>query len=191
MRTLTYLATPYSHPDKSVMEHRFRVVSAVAGRLLSSGVHIYSPISHCHPMAIQGDLPRGWDFWKEYDEAILVNCKELIVLKQYGWEESKGVAAEVALAEKQGIPVRYMDVPGDLVVIEKVGDYLYRDLIELCGDDLCSDPEAARDLFYVIGVLCQSSGDVTVYEDCYAHCTLKKLYGESHPIWNRVVVEPL
>lgn len=80
----------------------------MAGKLMSDGLHIFSPISHTHPIALAGNLPTGFDFWRGYDEAILNVCKELWVLCLDGWQESVGVRAEIDYACKLGIPVRYI-----------------------------------------------------------------------------------
>jgi hypothetical protein len=109
MKTLIYLATPYSHPDPDVRVARFNAVNKVAANLMSAGWHIYSPISHTHPIAIAGELPTGWEYWQAYDEAILKECRELRVLMLPGWEQSKGVAGEVAIAQRLGIPTSYLE----------------------------------------------------------------------------------
>ena len=108
---LVYLATPYSHPNPLVREKRFRVVNRVAADLMRKGVHVFSPISHTHPIALAGDLPKGWEFWQEYDRAIMRACDAMIVLKQRGWKHSVGVQAEIALAAEMGLPVRYVGPP--------------------------------------------------------------------------------
>lgn len=109
MKTLIYLATPYSHPDSEVREGRFRAVNLAAAELMRSGLHIYSPISHTHPIALAGDLPLGWEYWQAYDRAILSACCKLIVLMLDGWNESKGVAGEVAIAQEMGMDIEYLD----------------------------------------------------------------------------------
>ena len=109
MSQLVYLATPYSHENPEVRLHRFYVVNRVAARLMSEGVHIYSPISHTHPIAEAGALPLGWDYWESYDRAILSACCKMLVLRQLGWEESKGVTAEIAIAKELGLPIEYID----------------------------------------------------------------------------------
>ena len=106
-KTLVYLATPYSHPNPDVREERFRAVNKAAADLMRSGLHIYSPISHTHPIAMAGDLPLGWDYWQAYDRAILSACCKLIVLKLDGWKDSKGVAGEIAIAHELGLDVEY------------------------------------------------------------------------------------
>lgn len=108
-KTLVYLATPYSHPDRAIRVQRFEKVNVVAGKLMREGLHIFSPISHTHPIAEASDLPLGFDFWQKYDTAILSTCCKLIVLKLDGWEQSVGVAAEIAIAKNLGLPIEYID----------------------------------------------------------------------------------
>jgi len=106
---LVYLATPYSHDDPDVRQRRFEIVNRVAAKLMRDGVHIYSPISHTHPIAMAGDLPKGWDFWEKYDRVVLAACVKVIVLRQKGWDQSTGVAAEIAIAKEMGLPVEFID----------------------------------------------------------------------------------
>lgn len=113
-RTLTYLACPYSfngRDDLRAREARFQIVTKVAARLMSEGRAVFSPITHGHPMNMFG-VTVGWDTWAAIDEAILSRCcKEMIVLTLDGWRESKGIAAEIAIATLAGIPIAYMDSP--------------------------------------------------------------------------------
>jgi len=109
-KSLIYLATPYSHPNRAVRVQRFKIANQVAAELMKKGLHIFSPISHTHPIAEEGGLPLDWQFWESYDRAILAACRELWVLRQEGWETSKGVRAEIAIAEELSIPVEYTDV---------------------------------------------------------------------------------
>ncbi len=108
-KTIVYLATPYSHPDRAVRVKRFEQVNAVAGKLMRQGLHIFSPISHTHPIAEAADLPGDFNFWQKYDTAFLSNCCKLIVLKLEGWEQSVGVSAEIAIAESLGLPIEFLD----------------------------------------------------------------------------------
>lgn len=110
MRGLVYLACPYSHPDMAVRLARFQTVNDVAAQLMNEGEFIFSPISHTHPIALAGNLPTGWDFWSEYDRAVLLCCKKMVVLMLPGWDESMGVAAEIVIAQDLGIPIEYRDV---------------------------------------------------------------------------------
>ena len=108
MSDLIYLATPFTDKDPAVMERRFQVVNRVASKLMSDGIHVFSPISHCYPIALEGGLPKGWEFWEAYDRVMLKACTRLIVLMQDGWKESVGVNNEIKIANELGIPVEYM-----------------------------------------------------------------------------------
>ena len=105
---IVYLACPYTHEDPAVMEYRFTRVSQVAGELIKKGDIVYSAISHSHPIAITGGLPRDWSFWEKYDRAFLSVCRKMVVLMLPGWRESKGIAAEIKIAKEIDIPIEYL-----------------------------------------------------------------------------------
>jgi hypothetical protein len=111
---LIYLACPYSHQDVSVRIARFEAANKTAAKLIEAGNHVFSPISHTHPieMAAQGKLPMGWEYWAAYDERMIGYCDRLIVLAIEGWTISTGVQAEITIARKKGIPVDYL-TPAD------------------------------------------------------------------------------
>jgi hypothetical protein len=106
---LVYLAVPYSHPDPRVQEQRFLAVNKVAAKLMLEGVCVFSPISHTHPIAQAGEMPKGWEFWARYDFEILSKCRKLIVLKLGGWDKSVGVTAEIKLATELGLEIEYLE----------------------------------------------------------------------------------
>jgi hypothetical protein len=108
-KKLVYLACPYSHPDRAVRVARFESANRMAAQLMAVGEYVFSPISHTHPIAEAGGLPLGWDFWEGYDRAILANCEKVVVLKLDCWYESKGVAAEIAIAREMGLPIQFAD----------------------------------------------------------------------------------
>ena len=101
---LVYLAVPYSHPDPAVREDRFHQVNQAASVLMRAGLHVFSPVSHTHPIALAGGLPLGWDYWQEYDREILSACGALVVFCLEGWQRSAGVAGEMKIAEEMRIP---------------------------------------------------------------------------------------
>lgn len=105
---MIYLACPYSHKDASVREYRFMKANQAAARLMRAGHIIYSPISHTHPIATEGKLPLDWSYWQSVDEFYIGLCERVVVLELDGWQESKGVRAEIAMAEALGKPVSYM-----------------------------------------------------------------------------------
>lgn len=107
-KELIYLASPYTHESLDVMRQRFDAVVCVAAQLMRDGYFIFSPISHTHPIASEHSLPRGWEYWQEYDELIISRCDRLMVLMLDGWKESKGVNAEIEIAERLNLPIEYL-----------------------------------------------------------------------------------
>lgn len=106
--SLIYLASPYSHPDPAIMQARFETVCCAAAHFMGEGVHIFSPIAHSHPIALAGELPRGFEFWESYDRKILAACSALWVLMMDGWKESKGIGAEIVIAKEFKLPIEYI-----------------------------------------------------------------------------------
>ncbi len=109
---MIYLACPYSDPDPAVQEERFHKVSRVASILMREGEFVFSPISHCHPLAHYG-LPGDFEFWKKYNKAMLEMCDSLTVLMLDGWDMSTGVIGERRMAEELVIPVNFLYYPKD------------------------------------------------------------------------------
>lgn len=107
--SFTYLASPYTHPDPIVREFRFEKAAQAAAKLMEKGEVVFSPISHSHPIDVNFPEPGSGEFWKRQDEPFLNSCSKLVVLKLPGWQASQGVAHEVEVAEKRGIPVEYME----------------------------------------------------------------------------------
>jgi len=105
---MIYMASPYSHPDPAVRQWRFDAACRAAARMMRSGMFIFAPIVHSHPLTLYG-LPGDWGFWQRYDRAHLERCSEFMVLAIDGWRESKGVQAEMAIARELGVPVRIID----------------------------------------------------------------------------------
>lgn len=106
---LHYLASPYNHPDLAVMEARRVAACRKAGELIASGVATVSPIAHNAAILREAGGATGWDAWKAQDGAMLAACSKVLVLRLAGWEQSKGVAAEISLAQQLGKPIEYLD----------------------------------------------------------------------------------
>lgn len=116
---MTYLACPYSHPDREVRVARFEAANRAADVLMKRGEMVFSPISHTHPIAEACDLPLGWEFWRAFDHAYLAASKSLVILCIDGWRESVGVAGEIEIAIAMGLTVRYVRLTDDgLVEVE-------------------------------------------------------------------------
>lgn len=101
---MIYLASPYSHEDKSVRESRFQAACKVTATLIQQRKAVFSPVVHCHPLVAFG-LPIDWMFWAQFCRAHFQRCDEMYVLCIPGWEHSVGIREETWMAQEFNIPV--------------------------------------------------------------------------------------
>lgn len=109
--TYIYLASPYSHHDPAIRHERYEAAQKAVHYLLWNRNWTYSPIVHCHELALRFRLPTAFEFWQEYNFAMLRPAKSLHILTIDGWEESRGVYAERLEAQRLSIPIYYMPLP--------------------------------------------------------------------------------
>jgi len=109
-RPLTYLACPYSHQDDAVRAFRFRAATLAAAWWMKMypRSNVFSPITHSAPLHDIACMRGDWSFWKRIDTEYLRVSRRLVVLTLFGWEQSVGVQAEIKLAKKMKIPIRYL-----------------------------------------------------------------------------------
>lgn len=109
---LVYLASPYTHPDLNVRQDRYEMATMAAAKLMAMGFAVFSPIAHSHHIA--DFLPDGTvvdhEFWMRQDLPWLRKADALFVLRLEGWEESRGVNAEIHCARHIGMPVEFLDL---------------------------------------------------------------------------------
>lgn len=112
---MIYIASPYTPTDPSLgpdsrvamYELNYKLVRQFTAWRLKCGECVFSPIVHSHPLSVQYELPRSWDFWWKLDVQYLDCCTALYVLCIVGWEKSTGVKAEIAHAKAKGLPIIY------------------------------------------------------------------------------------
>lgn len=115
-RRFYYLATPYSHPDSVVVQHRHDLALRAAATLWRSGIRVFCPIVHAHPInnAMANHAPSGdptgwgWEYHCEFDLHMVAACGKVIVLKMDGWDQSVGVTAEIDFAKKHKLAIFYL-----------------------------------------------------------------------------------
>lgn len=92
---MIFLASPYTHPDKTVREERYGHALNAVVAIAKAGLPVYSPIVHWHLPALHHDLPKDGQFWfKIASEPFLLAAEEFWVLKLDGWQKSEGVRFE-------------------------------------------------------------------------------------------------
>lgn len=116
MKGFVYLATPYSHPDPSVRLDRYKEAVKFLRWCLWRRDWAYAPIVHTHDAALGGGLPYEYEFWHDYNTEMITLSRGIFILTISGWRESRGIAAEVLLAEQIGRPVTYFGKSSDMYV---------------------------------------------------------------------------
>ena len=105
----SYIASPYTDDDPTIMQDRYEQVAIYTAHCLQGGDFVYSPIVHCHGIAVKHSLPKEIDFWQDYNRAMLSRAKELRVCMFNGWSQSKGIAYEISIANQLKIPVVHVN----------------------------------------------------------------------------------
>ncbi len=127
---VAYLSCPYFDPNPLVKEKRHTIVTRVAFELMSQGIMVYSPLTHNLPIDHLG-IHGTWATWKEFDHTMLSRCDRLIVLKLPGWENSKGVAAEIARAKELELPVEWREIHEDKYkCVSNIASSPYKGILE-------------------------------------------------------------
>ncbi len=104
-----YLASPYTHEDVLVREIRFlEAVRATAYILNKLHVNAFGTIVHSHPIATRYSMPVEWEFWADYDQAMISHSAEIWVVAIPGFTNSMGVQTELKIARKLGKQARWL-----------------------------------------------------------------------------------
>lgn len=103
---LIYLASPFTSDNPDVRRLRYEWAREATVAIFKSGRPVFSPIVYSYALAESCGLPVPFDFWREFDEAMIARCSFLWVLTLPGWEVSKGVQAEIDIAAKHDKPMR-------------------------------------------------------------------------------------
>lgn len=106
-RKIIFVSSPYTHNDPDVRENNFSLVSQYVAELNSKSIVALSPITYGHTLLNFKTMPTDWEFWKEFCITFLEKCEEMHVYKIPGWDKSRGVKEEIAIAEELGIKITY------------------------------------------------------------------------------------
>lgn len=119
-KKMEYLATPYTHKSRQVMDLRAVISDIIACELTNQGRLIYAPISSWHHVACKYTMPTDAKFWEELNLSFLARCEKLVVIMTPGWDISVGVADEINFAKKHDIEIEYLDPKPYLTGLEGV-----------------------------------------------------------------------
>ena len=103
---LIYLATPYSKFPGGI-SIAFDTAARIASRLVRSGLGIYCPIVHTHPIAIHGGLdPLDHSIWLKFDAVMMQKADAMLIATEMeGWSKSIGIQHEISVFSKAGKPI--------------------------------------------------------------------------------------
>lgn len=106
-----YTASPYSKYPGGIARAHIDACK-IAGALIQRGIPVYSPIAHSHPIAIYAGIdPSSHDFWLPVCEPMMKACHGMLVATLPTWEESRGIAWEMAWFRNSGKPLRFLTQP--------------------------------------------------------------------------------
>lgn len=114
-----YLASPYT--DYAPGHHRaYCDVAHIAGRMVSAGLLVYSPIVYGHALARESGLnPLDRNIWVPLNEPFLEMSQVLVVALMVGWEHSRDIAYEISESCLMGKPA-YTLSPRDMLLHRQV-----------------------------------------------------------------------
>lgn len=104
-----YIASPYSHQSDAVRYERFTRTRVYAHHLMAQGIVCFSPIVYGRQFEKVFIVPADYESWVDFNNWMLLASQEVRVLKLDGWQESRGIAHEIALANDHGIPVSFAE----------------------------------------------------------------------------------
>lgn len=89
------------------------MANMVAGKLMSQGHCVFSPLSHSHPIAETMEISNfDHNFWLAQDLPMLVDwADEMWILCLDGFLQSLGIHIEKVNAKEFGIPIKYLPEP--------------------------------------------------------------------------------
>lgn len=120
MSEYMYLASPYTGTPE-VMLARFHEAKKALHALCHQRVWVYSPIVHCHQLALDHEMPTDFQFWLDYNHVMIEASCGIVVLGIDGWDRSKGVAEEMAFAKQIEKPIYFCDPNNNYEITTMIG----------------------------------------------------------------------
>ena len=107
---LVYLAGPYSHQDKDIVQQRVNNYAAAVAYFMNTAenIYVFSPVLQCFHVANRHKLPHDFSFWAERDFFMIKKSTAMWVLTLDGWQESYGLSQELEYAESINRDILYV-----------------------------------------------------------------------------------
>jgi hypothetical protein len=110
---MLYIASPYTHPNPLVRRARAHCAAVITAELMrgATGDWFFSPIPLGHEVAqhLPYEVADDHGFWMRWCRNALEEASALYLIPLPGWQESKGIAEELAYCDSKSLPVVYLD----------------------------------------------------------------------------------
>ena len=106
---MIYLASPYTHDSSLIRFKRYSDAFRYTRHQMRLRATIFSPVVYGHQFAphIAGASP--YEFWEYFNNQMMLLATSVHVLQLDGWEQSRGIAHELKIADDLGIAVKYVE----------------------------------------------------------------------------------
>ena len=105
MRPFVYLATPYTKYHQG-LQTAYMEAAQAAALLVRSGVPVFCPITHTHPISVHGKIdPNDHAIWMPADAPFMELAGGLCIFQMPGWNLSKGILIELEAFAARGKPI--------------------------------------------------------------------------------------
>ena len=110
---LIYVAGPFTPlpsqgKAKTVRLNRYLAHLDYACDLVRAGLCVYSPVVLGYHLAFAAGLSDDHPYWHQMATLMVPICTELHVLRLDGWEQSRGLAYEIDLAQRHHINIKHV-----------------------------------------------------------------------------------
>lgn len=103
-----YLATAYTKYEGGI-EAAYVLACRLTANLMQAGIPVFSPIAHSHGVALHGKIDAlDHDIWMKNDAPMMAASCGLVVYTCKGWDESRGVRAEIDVFIGAAKPILFL-----------------------------------------------------------------------------------
>lgn len=114
-----YLASPYSHEEKQVVQWRVDELRRFQALLMKSGIFVFPAVGACHEAAVTYGLPGDHLYWKDFDFAFIKASEGVLICNMPGVFESKGVKYEIDLCREIDKPIWLVSIETENLLVQR------------------------------------------------------------------------
>ena len=108
---MIYIASPYTHERADSRNLRYRQVLHYTQLCMAKGEIVFSPVVYGHPFALDNSAAIYFNYWRPFNERMILASEKVRVLRLAGYLTSRGVVCEAQFALEHDIPVDQVEYP--------------------------------------------------------------------------------